>query len=52
MEFLPYITKLSSKTMPKATKDKMVSIAVHVFSVWATDILKNSLINQNPESFT
>jgi hypothetical protein len=50
---LPYLsTKLRSKVNPSPATPMIVSATVQVFRVWGTVILKNSLISQNPASFT
>ena len=47
-----YITVLSSKIKIRPTTESSVSITVHVLSVCATFMLKNSLIIQKPASLT
>ena len=45
-------TRLSKSVNAKPATPMIVSATVHVFSVCCTVMLKNSLMSQNPESFT
>src|SRR5438034_6225768 len=48
----PDTTRLSNSVRAKPATPMIVSATVHVFSVCCTVMLKNSLMSQNPESFT
>src|SRR5207253_8189221 len=48
----PDTARLSNSVKPNPATPMIVSATVHVFSVCCTVMLKNSLMSQNPESFT
>src|SRR5206468_8606085 len=49
---LRHTIRLINRVNARPATPMIVSATVHVFSVCGTVMLKNSLINQNPESFT